>query len=176
MASQRATDARWESSRSLPIGPSEPHAVAAPNGALVCSICSTRLSVQPNPLFASLLLLLWVYAWRMLKRIEPPTTIGHVQVGARVFSIATTTYDTTGRLAVLLYDGLRMYSRLSVNVPAVALEEGQFLAKLSDENEEFREPLLATGLFEDTGLRAEIGYHTYELWRLLTTDPSGRLH
>ena len=112
----------------------------------------------------------------MLQRFEPPTTIGHVQVGARVFSITTTTYDTTGRLAVMLYDGLRMYTRLSVNVPAAPIEEGQFLAKLVDENAEFREPLLATGLFEDTGVRAEIGFHTYELWSLLPAHPSASLH
>lgn len=112
----------------------------------------------------------------MLKRFDTPTTIGRVQVGTRTFSIATTTYDTTGRLAVLLYDGLLMYTRLSVNIPDAPIEDGQFLAKLVDENAELREPLLATGLFEDTGMRAEVGFHTYELWRLLPAHPPASLH
>lgn len=46
-----------------------------------------------------------------------------------------------------------------------ALADNEVQMKMYAENEQLREPLLATGLFEDTGRRVPAGYAELEVWR-----------
>ena len=57
------------------------------------------------------------------------------------------------------------YGTLSKNVPGAPLAEGEVLVKTYSENEPFRQPLLDSGLFEDTGKRILSGFIELEVWR-----------
>lgn len=47
----------------------------------------------------------------------------------------------------------------------IELAEDEVHMKFYSENEGLREPLLATGLFEDTGRRVPAGFAELEVWR-----------
>lgn len=57
------------------------------------------------------------------------------------------------------------YGTLTKVVPGVQLADGEVLIKTYSENEPFRQPLLESGLFEDTGRRVNSGYINLEVWR-----------
>lgn len=94
-----------------------------------------------------------------------PVTLGKVELNGRPLNIVCTHFPN-GRAALYLTSGLVMYCRWAVNVPDLALAPDEFFAKTYDENEPLREPMLATGLFEDTGRRAVGGFVDLELWKL----------
>lgn len=100
-----------------------------------------------------------------------PVCIGQVEHEGQPLTIACAAFPN-GRLAVYLRDGMAMYCRWAINVPTLDIADDEFFAKTYDENEPLREPMLATGLFEDTGRRAVGGCFDLELWRLTV---AGRL-
>lgn len=55
---------------------------------------------------------------------------------------------------------------LTTNIPGLQLGEGEILVKTWGENEGFRAPALASGLFADTGRRVRTGYAVAEIWRI----------
>lgn len=95
-----------------------------------------------------------------------PAVIGSIEVGGRRFNIVRTAFSN-GRLALLLDREGMPYSRLAVNIPDADIPDDVFFARTYEENAQLRAPLLATGLFEDTGMRAQSGFVELEVWRLL---------
>lgn len=77
-------------------------------------------------------------------------------------------YVDGGGTAVVLCDEDGPFTTLSVNATGTseALPKDEFCVKLWSENEPLREPLLASGLFEDTGRRIPLGYAFAEVWRI----------
>jgi hypothetical protein len=57
------------------------------------------------------------------------------------------------------------WATITTNIVGLALESGEFPVKTWSENEILREPLLASGLFVDTGKRVSTGFVEAELWR-----------
>lgn len=105
-----------------------------------------------------------------------PHRIGQIVVDGNKFDIVQTMFPN-GRVALLIQRGLEPYSRLAVNVPQAEIGPHEFFARTYEENYELRGPLLASGLFEDTGKRIKSGFVSLELWRLRQTAPFGtRLH
>lgn len=92
--------------------------------------------------------------------------IGTLSYGGEEVSIQTTTYSADNSPAVELYDEDGMpYATFSVCIPGSQLQPGEVLVKTWSENEDLREPMLATGLFEDTGRRVSSDFVTAEVWR-----------
>lgn len=59
------------------------------------------------------------------------------------------------------------FCTLSVNFPGLTLAPTDFYVKTWSENAEIIEPLLRCGLFEDTGVRKDIGFGgVAPIWRL----------
>ncbi len=60
---------------------------------------------------------------------------------------------------------------LSVNVPESAgeLADDEFFAKTYSENAPFVQPVLDSGLFEDTGKAVRAGYLSFPVWRVRKT-------
>jgi hypothetical protein len=106
----------------------------------------------------------------MLKRTPPPVTLGQFEAQGTAYGLAAATFPN-GRLAVYITRGLggALYCRWSVNIPELNIGKLQTFVKTYDENESFREPLLASGFFEDTGIRTEGGFVEMELWQLSPT-------
>ena len=93
--------------------------------------------------------------------------LGHVKHFGSDIQIKQTEY-ADGRIALQLIDmeDGGPYATFSVNLPAVALLDGEFLAKTWGENESLRDPMMNTGLFIDTGKREKSGFVSAEVWRL----------
>lgn len=92
--------------------------------------------------------------------------IGKLKFNDEELQIRTTEYSD-GRLAVVLRDSTGLpYATISENIPELELQPEEFFAKMRAENEDLREPLLATGIFEDTGRRVTNGFADSEVWRL----------
>lgn len=104
------------------------------------------------------------------KRSLSPVTLGPLsgfEYESDPLRVCVAVFSSNGRLAVYLNSTNGMlYTHIAVNVPELPISSGEFLAKVYGENEELREPLLNSGWFEDTGMRAEGGFVTLELWRL----------
>lgn len=81
------------------------------------------------------------------------------------YGLAAATFPN-GRVALYITRGLSMYARLGVNVPSADIGPLETFVKTYDENEPFRQPILDSGILEDTSLRAENGFVKLELWRL----------
>lgn len=58
---------------------------------------------------------------------------------------------------------------LTVNIPEVPLEEGEFIVKTWSENERIAADCLASGLFVDTGKRVRTGWVMAQIWRFACT-------
>lgn len=92
--------------------------------------------------------------------------IGTVAVGTESLNVFRTEYNTSG-LAIVLKDQKGYpYATLSYNLPDTPLGKDEFLAKTVRENEVLREPLLRSGLFEDTGRRGPAPWDDLEVWQL----------
>lgn len=73
-------------------------------------------------------------------------------------------YDN-GRRAIRLVSGGLPFAVLTVNLPDDPLEEGEIFVKTWSENAAIRDPILALGIFEDTGKRVPTGFTEAEVWR-----------
>lgn len=93
--------------------------------------------------------------------------IGKVEINGEKISIMLGKYNKGGD-AIQLYCDEGPYATLSVNIPEISLEPGQIAVKTWMENESLREPMLGTGLFEDTGIRVPAGHADAEIWKLRT--------
>lgn len=95
--------------------------------------------------------------------------IGFVRFEDEDLSIHVGRYNADGSPAVQLYDSDGPYTTFSVCVPGTALAPGELLAKTWGENMDLRAPMLATGLFQDTGRRVPTGHVNAEVWRFVPT-------
>lgn len=96
--------------------------------------------------------------------------IAQVQAYGHTLEVRRTQYKSNGRTALELSsvpDG-QSFGLFTVNLSAVELAEGEFLARTWSENEALREPMLRTGLFEDTGRRVQAGHYQDEVWKFRT--------
>jgi hypothetical protein len=104
------------------------------------------------------------------------TKIGEVIIDGKRLHVMRGTYGgADGPTAIVLTDKFgQQYAVVSVNLidDTPALLPDQFYAKTWSENEALREPLLACGLFEDTGERANAGHTEAELWQLKGEESS----
>lgn len=73
-------------------------------------------------------------------------------------------YDN-GRIAITISSDGVPFRILSVNLPESPLEDGEIFVKTWSENAAIREPILALGIFEDTGKRVPTGFTEAEVWR-----------
>jgi hypothetical protein len=98
--------------------------------------------------------------------------IGSARTPYGLASIHVGRYPIGGAVHVELYtadDGLpEPLATLSCNLTpsGVALADDEFCVKSWSENEPLIEPMLATGLFEDTGRRTRAGYAVSPTWRI----------
>lgn len=99
-------------------------------------------------------------------------SIGSAQTPYGLASIHVGRYPVGGALFVELYtadDAMpEPLAMLSCNLApsGVTLADDEFCVKSWSENEPLIEPLLATGLFEDTGRRTPTGYAVSPTWRI----------
>lgn len=107
-----------------------------------------------------------MYPISMRAQLKLPRLIGTFLHEGDNYRILLSKYETTSRVAILIEKAHVMHLRLSVNVPDVHLEPDEFLAKFGEEGLELRDPLMQTGLFEDTGERVARGFDNYEVWKL----------
>ena len=70
-----------------------------------------------------------------------------------------------GRTCWFVTQSGQMVGKLSVNIPCLDLEEGEFFVH-GDEFKYLRGILEATGVFEDTGKRVAMGFATAQVWVL----------
>jgi hypothetical protein len=98
-------------------------------------------------------------------KVSGPISLGTFELDGERYGLSAATFPN-GRVAVYVTRGGAMYCRWGVNIPTLDIGPLETFVKTYDENEPFREPILATGLFEDTGLRTEGGFVEMELWRL----------
>lgn len=91
--------------------------------------------------------------------------LGNITLYSEELRVEATNYND-GTQAVVLYDEDGPYATFSVNMEGVVLAPGEFCAKTWSENEDMREPMLASGLFEDTGRRIKQGFIVAEVWRI----------
>lgn len=74
-----------------------------------------------------------------------------------------------GRSAIRMESGIgEPYGVLTVNIPEAVLATEEILVKTWAENEPFRAPALASGLFKDTGRRIRIEFVDAEVWKFVT--------
>lgn len=66
---------------------------------------------------------------------------------------------------LLIDDKDEQWAVITTNLPGVELERGEFTVKTWSENADLRAPLLATGVFVDTGKRVPTGFAEAEVWR-----------
>lgn len=91
--------------------------------------------------------------------------IGQLNIHGEKVDIMQTQYRD-GRPCLQLMCDEGPYATFSVNVPTIGLEPGQVAVKTWSENESLREPMLATGLFKDTGIRIPCGFSDAEIWTM----------
>ena len=93
--------------------------------------------------------------------------IGSLHAYGQELDIHTDCYRNK-RLALhfLQPDEGEAYGVLTVNIPEASIGPDEILVKTWSENEPFREPALATGLFRDTGRRVPTGCVMAEAWQL----------
>lgn len=92
----------------------------------------------------------------------------------RTFSISVESYTANNTPAITLYTyvhdegGMVPWIDLTTNIHGAStyLEDGECLVKTWSENEEFIQPLLESGLFEDTGRRVPCGFAEAHIWKM----------
>lgn len=89
-----------------------------------------------------------------------------IQAHGEPITVVKASYSN-GRIAITLVcsDG-EPWGTFSVNLPDSPIEADEVIVKAWGENEALRAPMLATGLFEDTGKRIETGFVEAEVWRM----------
>ncbi|MBU9199825.1 hypothetical protein KTD31_00230 [Burkholderia multivorans] len=92
------------------------------------------------------------------------TVIGHIHAYGKKLSVVEqrarglVRYDCVSEIG-------EPFGTLSKIVPGVKLDTDEVLMKTYAENEPYRQPLLDSGLFEDTGKRVPSGFIELEVWR-----------
>lgn len=99
-------------------------------------------------------------------------TIGTIRVDDQDLDLIRGAYPYGGATSIRLIgndeDGCPSpWGCLTVNIPGTDLASNEVLVKTWSENEQFRGPALASGLFADTGRRIRTGFVAAEVWRLL---------
>ncbi|AQH05527.1 hypothetical protein A9R05_41605 (plasmid) [Burkholderia sp. KK1] len=99
-------------------------------------------------------------------------TIGTISTHGETLAVNIGEYSG-GRLAIQLDDSETgdPYLTISVNVPHAEIADGEILVKTWAENESLRGPLLASGLFVDTGKRVRSSFAEAEVWTLANPMP-----
>ena len=97
------------------------------------------------------------------------TVMNGVETTYGKVSIKVGRYSSGGAICVVLESEGEPYGVLSTNLRPYGheIQNGEFHAKTWGENEELVQPMLAKGLFVDTGKRAQSGYVTAEVWKLV---------
>jgi hypothetical protein len=91
--------------------------------------------------------------------------IGTITLYGETLNIVEARY-TEGAPAILLEDADGgPYCTFSTNLDGANLAAGEVLVKTWSENEDMRQPMLESGLFEDTGRRVPNGFIQAEVWR-----------
>lgn len=106
---------------------------------------------------------------------EPLHCIGHVSSPYGYDAILVGRYPMGGAIAIQLFDDgnpSEPLATFSTNLApcGTALADDEFCVKTWSENEVLVAPMLATGLFEDTGRRVQSGYVVAPVWRI--KDPA----
>jgi hypothetical protein len=94
--------------------------------------------------------------------------IGNIEADGNNLSVHVEQYAANQPKVVQIYDDEGPYCTLSVNIPGTQLAEDEFLIKTWSENESLRGPVLASGLFLDTGRRVQAGFAQAEVWMLVS--------
>jgi hypothetical protein len=89
-----------------------------------------------------------------------------VQTQFGLLQVEYRTYLVDEGLAVMLTKNGELFATLSVNLPDHPLGKDEFHAKTWSENAPLVEPLLASGLFIDTGRRVDCGFTQASVWRI----------
>jgi hypothetical protein len=85
--------------------------------------------------------------------------------GERLFIEKTNYYNQ--RVAFEITDSdLTPYAVLTINLPDVRLEEGEFIVKTWAENEDIANCIRELGIFEETSKRVRTGFCVAEIWKL----------
>lgn len=92
------------------------------------------------------------------------TVIGHIHAFGEKLAVVEQHNRGLTRYDCVSEDG-EPWGTLSKILPGVTLDPGEVLIKTYAENEPFRQPLLDSGLFEDTGKRVPSGFIKLEVWR-----------
>lgn len=92
-------------------------------------------------------------------------TLCTIELMGEQVEVKETVYARGGTALVLESPCGEPFGTFSVYVPHLELGESEFAAQTWSENALLREPMLATGLFEDTGRRVQSGFATAEIWR-----------
>lgn len=97
-----------------------------------------------------------------------PAPFATINVHGTSLAVYASRYRFSNRMALQLVDvvGQEDYATFTVNMPEEPLAEGEFLVKTWSENAPLRQPMLDTGLFEDTGRRVSTGFCRAEVWKL----------
>ena len=75
-------------------------------------------------------------------------------------------YSQGGNKAITLVSpGGMVIAKLTVNIPELKLQPGEFFVKTWSENESIAADALASGLFVDTGRRVSTGHVEAQIWR-----------
>lgn len=96
--------------------------------------------------------------------------IGTVLHNSNSLSVWKTTYEENDAPAYLLKAGEELETIISVNdgpTSTMLAKTNRFLAKTYSENEPYRDSLLNSGLFRDTGGRVPSGFVKLEIWEEL---------
>jgi ABC-type lipoprotein release transport system permease subunit len=83
---------------------------------------------------------------------------------ADIVSTGTYALDNSPVIQLFFQDGEPLM-RLTVCIEGSNLQPGEILVKTWSENEPFIAPILALGLFEDTGRRVPSGFVEAQVWR-----------
>jgi hypothetical protein len=104
---------------------------------------------------------------------KPANLFGSVEVLGHTlaFNAAKYAHGNEAPLALFLVviengEPVEPWCDLTKCVPGERVASDEVIVKMYDENEVLREPLLAAGYFEDTGMRTPAGFANLQIWRM----------
>ena len=96
--------------------------------------------------------------------------------GERLY-LRFTKYYEGDRLAIQVVDAEEQpYAVLTVNIPEIPLQEGEFIVKTWSENAEISDCIRNLGIFEETAKRVKTGHVVAEIWRLKKDPDASVIH
>jgi hypothetical protein len=87
-------------------------------------------------------------------------------INAQRYKIEKAFYDNKRIAYVIKSEYGEPFMKLTVNLPGLQLERGEFAVKTWGENEPYIQYVLASGHFIDTGKRAASGFCEASIWKL----------